>query len=118
MRLWDLEQDMLDLQGETLELTIKDIYFVTSLSHRGALVKLSGTRHWGDPLGIQYYVNTYFLPGTQKLGMKIPISQITSFPLKFLVTMIDRVAGTSTLHLETQNHIRIVVECLQSVVFD
>ena len=79
---------MFDLQGETLEINVEDIYFVTSLSHRGALVNLSETGHGGDPLGIQYYVNTYFLPGTQKLGMKIPISQITIFPLKFLVTTI------------------------------
>ena len=65
---------MFDLQGKTLEINVEDIYFVTSLSHRGALVNLSGTEHGGDPLGIQYYVNTYCLPGTQKSGTQLSIA--------------------------------------------
>ena len=101
MRLWDLEQGMFDLQGETLELTVEDIYFVTGLSHRGSLVNLGGTRRSSDPLSVQDNVNTYCLPGTQKLGMQIPIAKITSFPLNVLVSTIVQVVGTYALHLDT-----------------
>ena len=43
VHLWDHELGMFDLQGETLDLTAKDIYFITGLSHRGALVNMEGT---------------------------------------------------------------------------
>ena len=62
--LWDHEFGMFDLEGEKLELTIENIYFVTRLYHQGALVNLGGTGHGGDPLSVQYYVNTYFFPST------------------------------------------------------
>ena len=36
VQLWDLEQGMFELQGETLELSVEEIYFVIGLSHKGA----------------------------------------------------------------------------------
>ena len=62
-------------------------------------MKLGGIGCGGDPLSVQDYVNTYCFPGTHKSGTQIPIAQITSFPLKVLVTTVVRVAGSSTLHL-------------------
>ena len=46
---WDHEMGMFNLQGETLELTVEDIYFITGLSRRGAPVNLEGTGR-GHPL--------------------------------------------------------------------
>ena len=109
---------MFDLLGKTLELIIKDIYFVTGLSHRGATVNLGGIGLGGDPLNIQYYVNAYCLPGTQKSGTKIPISQITRFRLKFLVNTVVRVVSTFAVHLATQFHMHTMMGCLQIVAFD
>ena len=34
---WDHDMEMFNLQGETLELTVEDIYFITGLSQRGVL---------------------------------------------------------------------------------
>ena len=39
--LWDHDLGVFDLQGETLELTIEDIYFIMGLSHRGCSENLS-----------------------------------------------------------------------------
>ena len=49
---WDHDQGMFNIQGETLELTAEDIYFITGLSHRGAPVNLEGTGRGGDPLRV------------------------------------------------------------------
>ena len=101
VRLWDHELVMFDLQGETLELLAEDIYFVTELSLRGVVINLGGIGCGVDPLSMQDYVNTYCLPGTQKSGTQIPIVDITIFPLKFLVIVVVRAAGSSALHLAT-----------------
>ena len=49
---WDHDLGMFDLQGETLEITSKDIYFIVGLSWRGAPVNLEGTDRGGDPLSV------------------------------------------------------------------
>ena len=61
---WYHELGLFDLQGETLELTIEDIYFITGLSPRGIPMNLEGTGRGGDPMSVQDYIDTYYLPGT------------------------------------------------------
>ena len=61
---WDHELRLFDLQGETLELTIDDIYFITRISRRGTPVSLEGTSRGDDSLSVQDYIDTYCLPGT------------------------------------------------------
>ena len=65
---WDHELRIFDLQGEILELTIDDIYFIKELSRRGIPVNLERTGTSGDPMSMQDYTDTYFLPGTQRSG--------------------------------------------------
>ena len=112
VRLWDHELGMFDLQGETLDITAEDIYFVTGLFNRVESLNLGGTGRGGDLLSVQDYVNTYCLPDTQKSGTQIPTAQITSFPLKVLVSTVVRVVGSSALPLATWTHMCIAVECL------
>ena len=78
---WDRDLGMFDLQGEFLEITLEDIYFISSFSWRGAPVNLEGTGRGGDLLSVQNYIDTYCAPGTQKKGSYIPIVHIHSFPL-------------------------------------
>ena len=108
---------MFDLQGEILEINIEDIYFITSLSRCGVAMSLAGFGHGGGALSVQDYVDTYCLLSTQKSSTQILITQVTSFPLKCIVSTINRVDGTSALNLATWNHMNLAVECLQSVVF-
>ena len=49
---WDHDLGMFDLQGETLEITFEDIYFISSLSRRGSPVKLEGTDRGSDPISV------------------------------------------------------------------
>ena len=89
------------LQGEILEVELEDIYFIKGLSRQGTPINLEGTRRGGDPMSVQDYINTYYMPGSQKKGSCIPIVHISNFPLQVLVSTIARVAGLSLLHLAT-----------------
>ena len=100
---WDHDLGMFDLQGEFLEITLEDVYFIAGLSQRGALVNLEGTDRGGDPLSVHNYIDIYCTPGTQKRGSCIPIVHIRDLPLQVLTSTIVRVAGSSSLHLATQN---------------
>ena len=61
---WDHDLGMFDLQGETLEITTEDMYFITGLSRWGAPVNLEGTGRVGDPLSVQNYIDVFCTPGT------------------------------------------------------
>ena len=87
---WDHEMGTFNLQGETLELTTEDIYFITRLSRRGAPVNLEGTSRGGDPLIVQNYVDIFCTPGTQKKGSIILIADIQYFTLQVLASTIVR----------------------------
>ena len=64
VNLWDHDLGLFDLQGETLELTTEDVYFITSLSHRGAPVNMEGIGRGGDPRSVQDNMNKYCVLGT------------------------------------------------------
>ena len=70
---WDHDFGMFDLQGESLEITSEDAYFIIFLSWWGAPVNLEGTDRGGDPLSVQNYIDIYYTPSTQKRGSCIPI---------------------------------------------
>ena len=115
---WDHDLGMFDLQGEILDITLEDIYFIYGLSWRGARFNLEGTGRGGDLLSVHNYIDTYSVPSTQKKGTCIPIVHIRSLPLHVLVSTIVRVAWSLSLHLATRNQMRLVVECLQGALFD
>ena len=48
----DNDLGMFELQGEFLEVTLKDVYFISILSRRGASVNLEGTERGGDLLSV------------------------------------------------------------------
>ena len=78
---WDHDLGMFYLQGEFLEITSEDVYFIAGLSWQEAPVNLEGTGRGGDPLSVQNYIDIYCTPDTQKRGSCIPIVHIRNFPL-------------------------------------
>ena len=88
-------------------ITVESVYFITILSRSGVAVKLKGSVHCVGTLSVHDYINTYCVPGTQKSGSQIPIAQITSFPLKVIVTTITRVSHIASLHLATHNYMHL-----------
>ena len=49
---WDHDLGALDIQGEILEITLEDIYFISGLSRRGAPINLEGTGRGSDLLSV------------------------------------------------------------------
>ena len=115
---WDHDLGMFDLQGESLEIASEDIYFIADLSWWGASVNLEGTSRGSDPLSVHNYIDIYYALGTQKRGSCIPIVHIRNFPLQVLASTIVRVAGSSSLHLATQNQMRLAIDCMQGALYD
>ena len=115
---WDHDLGMFDLQGESLEITSEDIYFIVGLSRRGSPVNLEGTGRGGDPLSVQNYIDVYCAPGTQKRGSCIPIVHIRDLPLQVLTSTIVMVLGSSSLHHATRNQMRLAVDCMQGGLYD
>ena len=115
---WDHDLGMFDLQGESLEITFEDIYFIDGLSQRGAPVNLEGTSRGSDTLSVQNYIDVYYASGTQKRGSCIPITHIHNIPLQVLTSTIVRVARSSSLHLATWNQMRLAVHYMQGALYD
>ena len=88
---------MFDLHGEIIEIIVENINFIISLSRRGVAVSLTGPVHGFGALTVQYFVNTYCMPGAHKSGIQFTIGKIANFPLKFIVTTITWVAYVATL---------------------
>ena len=109
---------MFNLQGETLELTVEDIYFITGLSRRGVPVNLEGTGRGGDPLSVQNYVDIFCTPGTQKKGSSVLIANIQDFTLQVLASTIVRLAGSIGLHMATRNQMRVAVDYFRGALYD
>ena len=78
---WDHDMGMFDLQGESLEITSEDIYFITSMSQRGTPMNLEGPRRGDDPLSVQNYIDTFCASGTHKRGICIFNTYIRDLPL-------------------------------------
>ena len=49
---WDHDLGAFDLQGEILDITLEDIYFISGLSRWGAPVNLEGIGRGGDLLSV------------------------------------------------------------------
>ena len=64
---WDHDLGDFDLQGEILEVSLEDIYFIMGLSRQGIVVNLKGIGKGGDPMSVQDYVDTYCMPQSQKM---------------------------------------------------
>ena len=61
---WDHDLGLFDLQGEILEFTVEDMYFIIGISHWGMPVNIEGTGRGGDPMSVHDYIDAYCPPGT------------------------------------------------------
>ena len=89
---WDHDLGAFDIQGEILEITLDNLYFIVGLSRRGIPMNLEVNSRGGDPMSVQDYVDTYCMPENQKKGSCIPIVHLVNFPLQIVVITIVRVA--------------------------
>ena len=92
LRMWNPEQQYFEVGAHILIVEVEDIYFLTSLSRRGAPISLTGSR--GGDITTEELINRHRIPGTRTSGKKIPIKAVMDGPLRTVLFMIQRVAGS------------------------
>lgn len=60
---WDPIDQVFQIRGKSIPITIEDIYFLTGLSRRGAPLSLSGLARGGE--SVRDYIHQFFREGSQ-----------------------------------------------------
>jgi len=115
--VWDPTSQVFHIRGKSIPLTVEDIYFLTGLSRRGALIYLSGPSHGGD--SVRDYVHRYYREGSQpgKDG-KIIIRDVTDRSLRTILFTIGRMVGSAPVHAANRSYMQYALECLEPKVFN
>jgi len=107
--LWDVDERFFRVGTHILTLEINDIYFLTSLSTRGAPVNLVGKR--SSRVSTESLLATHCRAGARLSGGKITIADVTSVPLREILYTISRAVGSASCHATSKAHMLYVVEC-------
>ena len=67
---------------------------------------------------MQEYINTYYVAGTEKVGIQIQINAMARFRIKVVVTMITMVVKLESMHLDSRIFMQVGVQCLIKKLFD
>lgn len=114
---WDPIDQVFQIRGKSITLTIEDIYFLTGFSRRGAPLSLSGFAHGGE--SVKDYIRQFCRDGSQpNRDGKINIWDVTDRPLRTILFAFARLAGSVALHLADRSYMQCVVECLERKVFN
>ena len=114
---WDTEDQVFCLKGQTLELDVSDVYFITGLSRRGAQPILTASRPSGEKMG---EVMARVCPGAHfgSNSAKVDIVTIPDLVLRVILFTITRTAGVQAPHEASKNHLLLATECLQPTLFE
>jgi hypothetical protein len=74
VNMWDVNEQGFYVGAHILTIDIKDIYFLTGLSHHGSQVTLTGSRGGDEPMN--HYISAHCVPGTQKHSSKVTIRDV------------------------------------------
>jgi len=114
---WDPANQVFQIRGINIPLTVEDIYFLTGLSRRGAPVSLSGPSHGGE--SVRDYVRRHCREGSQPgKDDKIIIRDVTSRSLRTILFTIGRMAGSASVHAANRSYMQYALECLEPKVFN
>jgi len=93
---WEPDADAFMINGKSLKIETKDIYFIIETSHRGDVVDLKGKGSIG--MIINGYITIYCSLETEKFGSQLPIKKLESLNIKIIVLMISYIAGSTSLN--------------------
>ena len=114
---WDPTNQVFQIRRKSIALTIEDIYFLTSLSRRGAPLSILGSTHEGE--SVRDYIRRYYREGYQpSRDGKIIIQDVTDQPLRTILFTFSRLAGSVALHLANRSYMQYALECLEPKVFN
>ena len=106
---WDPTNQVFQIIGKTIPLTIEDIYFLNSLSRRGAPFSLLGSARGGE--SVRDYIRRYCREGSQpSRDGKINIRDVIKQSLRTILFTFARLAGGATLHLANRSYMQYALE--------
>jgi hypothetical protein len=89
VRMWDPDQQVLNVGAHTFSIDIEDIY-LTGLSRHGYHVSLTGSR--GGRLKMSEYCNQYCVPEAERKKGKVAIWGVQDLTLRTILFTIARMA--------------------------
>jgi hypothetical protein len=100
VRMWDPDQQVLNVGSHTLMIDIEDIYFLTGLSRRGSYVSLTGNRRGG--MKMSEYCREYCVPEAERQRGKVAIWGVTDITLRTILFTIAQMEGSDAPHMALQ----------------
>jgi hypothetical protein len=114
--LWNTAEQGFQIGTQLLTIELEDVYFLTSLSKRGAPVILSGQR--ALPVPIEEYLANHCIPGSRLVGGRIAIKDVRDLPLRSILFSITSLAGSTSSHLVSRSQVAYALQCMEPTVFN
>ena len=103
VRAWDPAIEAFQIKNKVFPIIVEDVYFLTILLMRGLPISLSGSALRGETMRDYVLQNCY--PGVEpRKDGKINIWDVRYFPLRTILFMIAKLAGTVTLHVANRSY--------------
>ena len=114
--MWEPNSQCFLVGDQLLDIEIDDIYFLIGLSYRGERVEFGG--RGGGRESVDSYVSDLCMEGTRKQGEKLPIQHVSDIPLRTILYIVARIAGSTSVHLASKSQVLISLRATHGVVFD
>ena len=116
IRAWNPVDGKFTIRGQDIEFDSTDIYFLTGLSRRGQMPILEGQRPSGETLD---QLMARVCPGAVKTRSgKVGIPTVRDMPLRTILFLVTRAAGSLANHEASKNQLLLALECLQPTIFN
>ena len=93
---WDLEHEVFVVQGHRIELTVQDLYFLTSLPPLGMVGNTQPVLPRG--CNIMEFIKRHCRPGVQVKGTRISIGDLERLEIRAATTAVLRILGSQAFH--------------------
>ena len=67
---------------------------------------------------MESYIRDLCAEGTHCQGRKLPIQHVTDIPLRTILYIVTRIAGSTSAHLASKSQVMISIHTTEGVVFD
>ena len=116
LRMWKPEQYYFKVGAHILTVEVEEIYFLTSLSRRGAPISLTSSR--GGDITTRELIDRHCAPGTGTSGKNIPIKAVTDRALRTILFTMQRVVGSQGVHQDSRAHMLYAIEAMAPTMFN
>ena len=107
---------MFKIEDQVLAIDRDDIYFLTSLSCRGAQENLTSGR--SDPRSTSELVQIYCIPESGLVSNRVPIDRIWSRSVRAVLWLIVWLVGSKGPHVAKKAQLLLAVDCVQLEMFN